>query len=213
MSIFFGSSSRWFRRRLAWSNSRQSWQERVGFAGLVGAAAAIAWFSDRLSRAQQVLLWGLLLVAFAVLLRRGWLKLFGPVLFYDLIRTSRRGRYFLIRGAYAGFLLFLLGWQYLATTSFSDCERPSREMAHRHLSLFRRRPGALRAGTRALPADDPTAPRGIAAGAPRRRAFAGAGGGSCGRCDTAGALKSRTGRIAGGRLNARFAVSTLRLDS
>src|SRR5438445_13045907 len=136
MSIFFGSCLRWFRRRPAWSNSRQSWQERVGATSLIGAAAAVAWFSDRLSRAQQVLLWGLLLVAFAVLLRRGWLKLFGPVLFYDLIRTSRRGRYFLSRGAYAGFLLFLLGWQYLATTSFGEPGEPSREMANIAESFF-----------------------------------------------------------------------------
>jgi ABC-type transport system involved in multi-copper enzyme maturation permease subunit len=55
-----------------------------------------------------VLLWGLLLAALAVLLRRGWLKLFGPVLFYDLVRLARRGRYPLLRCLYALFLLLML---------------------------------------------------------------------------------------------------------
>ncbi len=33
---------------------------------------------------------------------------FGPVLFYDMIRSARRGRYFLLRMLYAGFLVFIL---------------------------------------------------------------------------------------------------------
>ena len=42
------------------------------------------------------------------LLRGGWPKLFGPVLFYDLIRLARRGRYALLRCLYALFLLLML---------------------------------------------------------------------------------------------------------
>jgi ABC-type transport system involved in multi-copper enzyme maturation permease subunit len=41
-----------------------------------------------------------------------WASLFGPVLFYDLIRMTRRGRYFIVRGAYVGALAILLYWQY-----------------------------------------------------------------------------------------------------
>src|SRR5438046_2690039 len=37
-----------------------------------------------------------------------WLKLFGPVLFYDMIRAARRGRYFLLRFLYALLLLYIL---------------------------------------------------------------------------------------------------------
>ncbi len=43
-----------------------------------------------------------------VLLRGGWPRLFGPVLFYDLIRLARRGRYALLRCLYALFLLLML---------------------------------------------------------------------------------------------------------
>src|SRR5690349_7931776 len=66
-----------------------------------------------LSLSQQVVLWGLGLVVLAVLTRRGWLKLFGPVLFYDLVRTARRSRYILIRSLYALLLTVLLLWVYL----------------------------------------------------------------------------------------------------
>ncbi len=34
----------------------------------------------------------------------GWLRLFGPILFYDLVRTGRRRRYLVVRGVYALFL-------------------------------------------------------------------------------------------------------------
>lgn len=40
--------------------------------------------------------------------RAGRIKLFGPVLFYDLLRTARRGRFFLLRCGYAIFLLLTL---------------------------------------------------------------------------------------------------------
>jgi ABC-type transport system involved in multi-copper enzyme maturation permease subunit len=59
-------------------------------------------------RAQQVVVWGLLGTTGAVLLRRAWLKLFGPVLFYDLVRLARRSRYALMRCLYAVFLFCML---------------------------------------------------------------------------------------------------------
>src|SRR5262245_56577537 len=88
------------RRNLTWSNSRQSWHERLGVLALLGGAALLWNYGSRLWFAQRVGLWGALLVAVALLLRRGWLRLFGPVLFYDLVRIARRRRYFLLRGLY-----------------------------------------------------------------------------------------------------------------
>jgi ABC-type transport system involved in multi-copper enzyme maturation permease subunit len=109
------SGAVWFQRNLGWSNSRQSWEERVGALVLVLGVLGVWWFGDRLSALQHVFVLSLLLVTAAVLLRRGWLKLFGPVLFYDMVRTARRGRYFLIRCLYAGLLLFILFVVYLNT--------------------------------------------------------------------------------------------------
>jgi ABC-type transport system involved in multi-copper enzyme maturation permease subunit len=105
---FVQSGTAWLRQKVNWSGSRQSWEERLGALLLLIGAACVLWFGGRLSAVQQVLVWGLLLLAAAVLLRRGWLKLFGPVLFYDMIRSARRGRYFLIRMGYAALLLFFL---------------------------------------------------------------------------------------------------------
>lgn len=119
MSDLVQSWSSSLRRQLAWSNSRRSWQERSAAAVLL--AIAFAWWfgSARMSLAQRTAGWSVLLLLLAIVLRRGWLKLFGPVLFYDLVRLARRSRYILIRTAYAGFLLLLLTWMYLTVADFS----------------------------------------------------------------------------------------------
>jgi ABC-type transport system involved in multi-copper enzyme maturation permease subunit len=56
------------------------------------------------------------LIVAAILTRAGWLKLFGPVLMFEVVRAARQGRYFLIRGLYAGGLFLLLLWVYLLWT-------------------------------------------------------------------------------------------------
>jgi ABC-type transport system involved in multi-copper enzyme maturation permease subunit len=101
------------RRRLAWSNSPQSWRERASVVLVLAAAVGLAWSGARLAPSVQVVLWGLLLAGLALFLRRGWVKLFGPVFFYDLVRLGRRGRYFLLRTLYGGAMLALLVWVYL----------------------------------------------------------------------------------------------------
>ena len=116
MPSFVESCATWLRSRLAWSNSRQSWEERLAGLLLLCGAVVLGWYGTRLALAQQVLLWGLLVLAVALLLRRGWLKLFGPVLFYDVVRTSRRGRYILFRCLYAVLLALLLVWVYAMWT-------------------------------------------------------------------------------------------------
>jgi ABC-type transport system involved in multi-copper enzyme maturation permease subunit len=70
------------------------------------------------------------LIALAVFHQRGSLRLFGPLLYYDLIRTARRTRYLVFRFLYALFLALVLGWIYLIW--FLDSPRGSltpREMA------------------------------------------------------------------------------------
>jgi ABC-type transport system involved in multi-copper enzyme maturation permease subunit len=98
----------------AWSNSRQAWRERFGFAVLALGAAFFIWSAGRLTLASQIFLCCLWLVALTVLLRRGWYTLCGPVLLYELVRTTRRSRFTLYR-FYAYFVLILLaaffaGW-------------------------------------------------------------------------------------------------------
>jgi ABC-type transport system involved in multi-copper enzyme maturation permease subunit len=51
------------------------------------------------------------LVAFAVLLRQGWIQMSGPVALHELIRTTRRSRFILYR-LYAYFILISLALSY-----------------------------------------------------------------------------------------------------
>jgi ABC-type transport system involved in multi-copper enzyme maturation permease subunit len=52
--------------------------------------------------------WAVLALGLAYLLRRGWVRLFGPVLFYDLVRNARRARTYVTRSAYLALLLLFL---------------------------------------------------------------------------------------------------------
>jgi ABC-type transport system involved in multi-copper enzyme maturation permease subunit len=98
----------WLRAELSPSAFRRSWRPRLGLSLLLAAAVALVGWGDALAAWQQVALWGALLAALAVLARRGWLTLFGPVLFYDLVRSARQSRTFLLRGIYALALLVVL---------------------------------------------------------------------------------------------------------
>lgn len=137
MSPHLQASAAWLKRNLAWSNSRESWEERIGAAVLLAGAAALWWVREQLALSQELLLWGLLIIALAILLRRGWLRLCGPMLFYDLVRVGRRSRYFFLRCLYALLLSLLLGWVYLIWYLNSDTGRlHPNEMARFAESFF-----------------------------------------------------------------------------
>jgi ABC-type transport system involved in multi-copper enzyme maturation permease subunit len=131
------SPAAWLRRRLAWSNSVESWQERGGGLLLLGWAGILIWFRGSMTAAVQVLLWALLLAATAWLLRRGGLKLFGPVLFYDLVRVGRRGRYILFRTLYIlAMLLLLMWWYWMTTFRYLNGTIPASEMGQFSETFF-----------------------------------------------------------------------------
>src|SRR5580704_12040749 len=94
----------WLRRTFALSNSAQAWQERCAFAGALVAALALWLFAGRLPGPVQLTLWFTWLLTTALLFRGSWLKLFGPVLWYDMVRAARRSRFFWLRLIYAGIL-------------------------------------------------------------------------------------------------------------
>lgn len=99
---------------LPWPGTRRDWAERLAGALLVLGASALIWFGGRLPAAHRVALWGLFAVALAVLLRRDWLRLFGPVLLWDLLRIGRQSRHAEVRTLYGGLLFGLLLFVYLA---------------------------------------------------------------------------------------------------
>lgn len=102
----------WLRRVLPVSESRRSWQAAVPVGFLALGVAAI-WFSaERITVAQQAALWVGLVVALAVFLRKGWLTLLGPLFGHELVRTTRRSRYTLMR-VYIYFVCLILGGVFL----------------------------------------------------------------------------------------------------
>jgi len=100
-------------RLLPWSNTPRAWVERLSLVGVVAVAGVLLAYAGALDLWQLVLAWAVLLLVAAVLFRRGWLTLFGPMLWYDLVRTGRRVRTYLIRGAYLLILLAVLWMLYL----------------------------------------------------------------------------------------------------
>jgi ABC-type transport system involved in multi-copper enzyme maturation permease subunit len=77
---------------------------------LLGELVALVLYHDRLSNFSALVLWVQWLGTVVALRAAGFFTLFGPVLFYELIRASRRPRYIIIRTLYATALMLLLGW-------------------------------------------------------------------------------------------------------
>jgi ABC-type transport system involved in multi-copper enzyme maturation permease subunit len=89
----------------------------LGALLLLAEAAALVVVMPDLGGATAALLWGQWLVCTAGVLLVAGSALLGPVFFFDLVRMTRRGRYFLIRTVYGGALLFVLvviWWNQLA---------------------------------------------------------------------------------------------------
>ncbi|HEV8062716.1 MAG TPA: ABC transporter permease subunit [Gemmataceae bacterium] len=97
MSVLIDVGRTWLKQTFTWSNTRRAWVDRLAGTGLIVCFALLAWYSHRLSATQLVSSFALLAALAAFMLRRGWIHLFGPILFYDLVRTARRTRYFVIR--------------------------------------------------------------------------------------------------------------------
>lgn len=85
--------------------------ERSELAGLgvaLAAGLALVVWGDGLGPVSYLLLWVVLLVTLALLARSVGPRLLGPVFLFDLIRTSRQTRYFVVRGGYVCTLLIAL---------------------------------------------------------------------------------------------------------
>jgi ABC-type transport system involved in multi-copper enzyme maturation permease subunit len=109
-------------RRFGPATLRQ-WGEWAGLAAVAAAGAALAWWNESLTGWQRVAGWSLVGLVLAYLLRGGWVRLFGPVLFYDLVRGARRSRTYLTRCGYLALLLFFL-WSVVGSQMERTVYRP-----------------------------------------------------------------------------------------
>jgi ABC-type transport system involved in multi-copper enzyme maturation permease subunit len=91
------------------------WLGPVFMLAFLAAALWLAWSRNRVPFGWQLLLWAMLLTVFGVIVRRGAQQTFGPVFFYDLVRTARREHQIGHRCLYAVLLLgllFLVYWSW-----------------------------------------------------------------------------------------------------
>lgn len=81
----------------------------LGLLVVLAAAGALWGYGGRLAAWEEVGLWtALALLAPALLYRLSGRSLFGPILFYDLLRSARHGRHVLFRCFYLAALLVML---------------------------------------------------------------------------------------------------------
>jgi ABC-type transport system involved in multi-copper enzyme maturation permease subunit len=108
MSAFLRSVRDW----LGVEGRPPSWREPIALAVILAGAAALLVLAGRLPLKYQVILWVGLLAALLLVCR-----LFGPVLFYDLVRSARRLRFVAVRTLYALFIAFVLCWIFFVVSS------------------------------------------------------------------------------------------------
>ena len=94
---------------LGWSNSWESWRERIiGFSFTFVALLLLYLTATYLSFWTATACWSVYALVLGFASWMGWVKLFGPVLLYDMIRTARLARYSIIRMFYGAFLFCIL---------------------------------------------------------------------------------------------------------
>ena len=105
----------WIERIISWSRRALLTRERLVLLGLLIGMGLVIRFRGAMPLAVQIGAWALLLVALAISLRTGWLRFFGPVFFYDSVRSARRSNFGILRAVYAGALLVVLFLVYSGT--------------------------------------------------------------------------------------------------
>ena len=110
------SSGNWLEHTFPWPNRLADWQERLIGLGLILIALTLvpAVRERSLVLARRFYSGACSPVYWVSHPGKAHTSYFGPVLFYDMVRTSRaRSRYMITRLIYGGFLLFILCYLYL----------------------------------------------------------------------------------------------------
>ncbi len=85
---------------------RRFWNNNLNWALLLIGAGYFLWFARSWSVAFQSLAWGIILTAVACLLKSSGIRVFGPLLLYDMVRTARRRQFVVDRCILGLVLLF-----------------------------------------------------------------------------------------------------------
>lgn len=85
----------WLRRR--WPRTGLNRQEGLGLGLLAVGGVLLAWFGTPSASGPSLVLGSLFVLLLAVLFRRAWLTLLGPLVAHEIIRTTRRSHFNLLR--------------------------------------------------------------------------------------------------------------------
>jgi ABC-type transport system involved in multi-copper enzyme maturation permease subunit len=118
---------------LRWPGSFRSWGEGLLLVLLAGVAVAVCWYGSLLSAPWQLAFGVALLVTLGCAVRWNWLKLFGPLLFYDMLRNGRRGAFRRIRLYYV--IVLALWFTLLFLGHFIDYTQDLEELLFSSFSL------------------------------------------------------------------------------
>src|SRR4051794_15994732 len=110
--------------RRARDHVRANLGESAALGGLTAGAVLLVALAGRLPLYSQILLWGLWLAGLTVVGR-----LFGPVLFYDLVRSARRLRFVVVRTLYALLIAFVLCWLFYVLVIEQGWQLPPARMS------------------------------------------------------------------------------------
>src|SRR5262245_42482961 len=119
MSVNATSQPSWFLRRFPWAEDPRAWWRRIAELVLFVAALLLLIFVRDVGTITRFALW-ILAIGTGLFAAEGWLGTFGPVLFYDMLRSARRGRFVWLRAIYGGLLLFLLFVSFLGSRYHVD---------------------------------------------------------------------------------------------
>jgi ABC-type transport system involved in multi-copper enzyme maturation permease subunit len=116
--------------RISWPKAMTVWFWQLAVVVALGVGIWLLVVLTQLPVLYQLGLVGGAVVILAVLVRQGRIALFGPVLFYDLVRIARRSRYIFLRIAYAALLLLILWTTYASFMDrYHNTAVPAQEMA------------------------------------------------------------------------------------
>jgi len=90
------------------------WRDWITALVFLLGMAALTVLGSGLASTVQLAIWAVLLLAFAYYVRPTVQQFFGPVLYCDLVRTTRRGRSYFVRCGYAIALLVVLYFLFLS---------------------------------------------------------------------------------------------------
>ncbi|QVL31043.1 ABC transporter permease subunit [Telmatocola sphagniphila] len=107
----------WAKWTFSFSNNREAWRERICLFSLVLLSVLLFAFYGAIPGPLKLILSLVMVFLFAYAARNGALRLFGPVLAYDMLRIGRRRLNFTLRTSYALLLGFMLAWMYYFTTA------------------------------------------------------------------------------------------------